>query len=113
MNVSRLQNHINCSHLFGKCSPTVSINSNLHKIYSFVTMVHCYNYHTVPIILSFIQSNFSEIGFSFRLKVEPTQMGPTERASLCLRTGMQAPPKDGNKIQSSKCCNIDKTQDDG
>jgi hypothetical protein len=82
MNVSRLQNHINCSHLFGKFSPTVSINNSFHKIYSFVTMIYCYNHHTVPIILSFIHSNFSETGFSFRLKVEPTQMGSIERASL-------------------------------
>jgi hypothetical protein len=36
--------------------------------------------------LSFIQNNVSETGFYLRLHVVSTQLGPVDRASLCLRT---------------------------
>jgi hypothetical protein len=41
----------------------------------------------------YLKHDVSETGFCFRLQVEPTQMGPIGRASLCLRTG------DGDRIQ--------------
>jgi hypothetical protein len=35
----------------------------------------------------YLKHNVTETGICFRLQVEPTQLDPTERASLCLRTG--------------------------
>jgi hypothetical protein len=43
-------------------------------------------YWTLSIVLYFIKHDVSETGFCLRLQVDPTQMGPIERASLRLRT---------------------------
>jgi hypothetical protein len=41
--------------------------------------------------LDFIHSPVSETGFGLRLQVEPTQLGPIDRASPYLRTPVPAP----------------------
>jgi hypothetical protein len=60
---------------------------------------------TIPDIiyrpLFYLKHGFSETGFCPRLQVEPTQLGLTDRASLCLLTG------------SPKFCVLDRRQDDG
>jgi hypothetical protein len=35
---------------------------------------------------SYLKYDFSETAFCLRLQVEPTQLGPVDIASLCLRT---------------------------
>jgi hypothetical protein len=39
----------------------------------------------------YLKHGISETGFCISLEVEPTQMGPTERAAFCLRTPATTP----------------------
>jgi hypothetical protein len=48
---------------------------------------------TLFIVLYFIQNSDSETGFCLRLQVKHTQLGPIDRASLCLRTPATTPVK--------------------
>jgi hypothetical protein len=61
------------------------------------------------VLFLFKTRNVSETGFCLRLQVEPTQLGPIDRASPCLRT----PPEDGGSNQSPKHRVLHKKQDDG
>jgi hypothetical protein len=53
-----------------------------HKIY---TCVYNNSGHYPSSCLLFKKQNVSEIGFSIRVQMEPIQMDPTERTSLCIR----------------------------
>jgi hypothetical protein len=60
---------------------------------------------TLSIVLSFIlNTTFWETRFCLRLQVEPTQLGPMVRASLCLRSE--------DRTQSPKRHVLNKEQDD-
>jgi hypothetical protein len=92
------------------------------KLYNITTTILNIIQH--PVFYS--KHNFSDIRFCLRLQVEPTQLGPINRASLCLQAQRQGErdylcqlgpnevtPEDGNWIQSSKCFVLTKWQDDG
>jgi hypothetical protein len=55
----------------------------VNAIYRYVTMVYSYNYHSSGHYPLF-KKNVLETEFFLCLQVELTQMGPIERASLCL-----------------------------
>jgi hypothetical protein len=53
-----------------------------------------------------LKYNVSDAGVCFCLQVEPTQLDPIARASLCVRT---ARPEDGDRIKPPKCCVLNKS----
>jgi hypothetical protein len=86
----------------------------VNAIDRFVTMVYCYNYlnsgHYPSSFLLFKEHDISKTGFCLRLHVEPTQLDPIERASLCLR---MSGSEDGDRIQCPKRRVLGKRQDNG
>jgi hypothetical protein len=109
-------------------SITTVPSSRLHQRVPII----CLPVHPKPVtitILYFIhrpvfyfKHNISKTGFCSRLQVELTQLGPMDRASLCLRTTIftywakhicSVPPDHGDRNQCPKCCVLNQRQDDG
>jgi hypothetical protein len=68
---------------------------NAHGVHVGNFFLYVLNLLTYIIILDiihhpvfYLKLNVSETGFCILLQVEPAQMGPTDRASLCLRSGV-------------------------
>jgi hypothetical protein len=66
---------------------------------------------TIHRAVLYLKHNISETGFYLRLQEVPT----LRRQGLALSVGTTeyVPLGDGDKIQSQKCCILNKTQDDG
>jgi hypothetical protein len=84
------------------------IESNFSKQ---IVLIQLLPFWTLSIILFLFKTyNVSETGFYLYLQAEPTQLGPTDRASPSLEIGTrlgqteQVPPEDGGRIQSPKPC---------
>jgi hypothetical protein len=90
----------------------------VNAIYRLVTMVCWYNYHNsghYPSSCLLFKANISETGFFLHFQVEPTQLGPTQKNSLCLRSGETStllgtlerpnlPSHEEKKVQFAKRC---------
>jgi hypothetical protein len=61
-------------------------------------MITKYNKHNSghALLFFYLKHDVSVNGFYLCLQVEPTQLGPIDRASLCLCSG----PEDGDRIRS-------------
>jgi hypothetical protein len=57
----------------------------------------------------YLEHDVSETGFCLRLQVEPTQFGPIDWASLYPDQNEKVPPENGDRMQSPKCCVLNKT----
>jgi hypothetical protein len=97
-----------------------------HLTFTFTSLnSYLYNYITItildiiPLSVLCLKQDNSEIGFCLCLQVEPTQLGPIARVSLCLRTVSllvrteYVPPEDGDRLQPLKRCVLNKRQNDG